>query len=58
MNVRFRKLLKTIIKRYFSHTFIILISFIYENYENDFLNTKILQKPTKELIGEELFNWI
>ena len=30
----------------------------YENYENDFFNTKILQKPSKELIGEELFNWI
>ena len=30
----------------------------YENYENDFLNTKILQKPSRELIGEELFNWI
>ena len=31
---------------------------IFENYENDFLNTKILKKPSKELIGEELFNWI
>ena len=26
----------------------------YENYENDFLNSKKLQKPLKELIGEEL----
>ena len=31
---------------------------IYENYDNDFLNTKILQKPPRQLIGEELFNWI
>ena len=30
----------------------------YENYENDFLNATKLQKPPKELIGEELFNWI
>ena len=30
----------------------------YENYENDFLNAKKSKKPLKELIGEELFNWI
>ena len=31
---------------------------IHEEYQNDFLNTKILEKPSNELIGDELFNWI
>ena len=31
---------------------------VYDNYKDDFLNTEILEKPSKELIGKELFNWI
>ena len=31
---------------------------IYMKYENDYINLVKLQKPSKEFLGEELFNWI